>query len=107
MRKYFLTKGEAQTYRDQKNTELKNLGREGGEFPSWLRVMAQKPNERLTPFGKTIDDAASFYLEHLAKLKKSVPLTQAMQKVIAKRSEANGQALDCAASSVAKGLVNR
>ena len=73
-RKYFETKSEAKTYCDQKNTELKNQGREAVEFPSWLRVMAQKANERLTPHAKTIDDAVSFYLNHLAKLKKSVPL---------------------------------
>lgn len=82
VRKYFHTKGEAQTYCELKNTELLNLGREALEFPSWLRVMAQEARRRLEPHGKTIDDAVSFYLDHLAKLKKSVPLTQAANELI-------------------------
>jgi len=84
-RKYFRTKGEAQTFCGLKNTELKNQGREGVEFPSWLRVMAQKANQRLELLGKTIDDAVSFYVEYLAKLEKSVLLTQAVSELIENR----------------------
>ena len=60
-------KGEAQTECGLRNTEQANQGMEAIEFPSWLRIMAQKANERLVPFGKNIDDAVNFYVEHLAK----------------------------------------
>ena len=95
VRKNFETKGEAQTYRDQKETELKNQGREAVEFPSWLRVMAQKANERLAPHGKTIDEAVSFYLDHLAKLKKSVLLAQAVTELIENRRASGSSQVYC------------
>lgn len=95
VRKYFHTKGEAQTYCELKNTELLNLGREALEFPSWLRVMAQEGRRRLEPHGKTIDDAVSFYLDHLAKLKKSVLLTQAVNELIENRKAAGASEVYC------------
>jgi integrase len=95
VRRYFATKGEAQTYRQMKETELKNQGREAVEFPSWLRVMAQKANARLVPHGKMIDEAVSFYLEHLAKLKRSVPLSQAMTELIENRRAAGSTEVYC------------
>ena len=85
VRKYFPTKVEAKTYCDQRNMEVKNQGRESVEFPSWLRVMAQKSNERLAQHGKTIDDAVSFYVQHLAKLKRSLLLKEAMRELIENR----------------------
>jgi integrase len=95
VRKYFEKKGEAQTYCDLKNTELKNQGREAVEFPSWLRVSAQKANERLVGHGKTIEDAVSFYLDHLAKLKKSVSLNQAMEELIENRRASGSTEVYC------------
>ena len=64
-RKYFETKAEAQEYAEQKNIELLNQGREGIEFPSSLRVMAQDCQFRLQQHGKTINDATAHYLQHL------------------------------------------
>jgi integrase len=95
VRKYFATKGEAETHAKQKNTELKNQGREGVEFPTWLRVMAQRANEQLTPHGKTIDDAVSFFVAHLAKLKKSVPLKQAIAELIENRRSSGSSQVYC------------
>ena len=95
VRKYFRRKAEAQTYCQLRNTELINLGREAVEFPSWLRVMAQKAHELLAPHGKTIDDAVSFYLQHLAKLKTAVPLTQAKQELIENRRGSGSSAVYC------------
>lgn len=95
VRKYFTTKVEAKTYCDRRNIEVKNQGRESVEFPSWLRVMAQSANERLAPHGKTIDDAASFYLAHLAKLKKSVPLKEAMAELIENRKSSGSSEIYC------------
>jgi integrase len=70
-RKYFETKAEAQTYSEQKNIELLNQGREGIEFPSSLRVMAQDCQFRLQQRGKTINDATAHYLQHLDAIAKS------------------------------------
>ncbi len=70
-RKYFETKVEAQTYSEQKNIELLNQGREGIEFPSSLRVMAQDCQFRLQQRGKTITDATAHYLQHLDAIAKS------------------------------------
>jgi len=94
-RKYFKTKGEAQTYCELRNIELANQGKEAVEFPSWLRVMASKAHERLSPHGKTIDDAVSFFLEHLAKLKKSVPLKQAVGELIENRRDSGSTEMYC------------
>jgi integrase len=94
-RKYFRTKGEAQTYCELRNIELTNHGKEAVEFPSWLRVMAGKAHEQLQPHGKTIEDAVSFFLDHLAKLKKSVPLRQAMDELIENRRQSGSTQVYC------------
>src|SRR5438105_13675700 len=70
-RKYFETKGEATTYAQKQNTLLLNEGRNGIEFPAWLRLSAQRSYETLLPWGKTIEDALLFYVAHLEKSKTS------------------------------------
>jgi integrase len=95
-RKYFRTKAEAQTYCELRNIELTNQGKEAVEFPSWLRVMAGRAHEQLQPHGKTIDDAVCFYLEHLAKLKRSIPLKQAMEELIENRRQSGASEVYCA-----------
>ena len=85
-RKFFQTKAEAQTFVQLKETELLNQGKEGATFPSWLRVMAQRENDRLQPFGKTLTDATEFYLRHLEATSQSVPLDQARRELIQNRT---------------------
>lgn len=84
-RKFFQTKGEAETYVQLRETELLNQGKEGIAFPSWLRVMAERENERLKPFGKTLANAVDFYVTHLESIQKSAPLPQAIQELIENR----------------------
>lgn len=84
-RRFFCTRTEAQTYVQLKEVELLNQGKEGATFPSWLRVMAERENRRLNAFGKTITDAAEFYLKHLEATAKSVPFSIAMEELIANR----------------------
>lgn len=84
-RKFFRTKVEAQTFVQLKETELLNQGKEGATFPSWLRVMAQRENDRLHPFGKTLTDATEFYLRHLEATSRSVPVEQATRELIQNR----------------------
>jgi integrase len=83
VRKFFETRGEAETYAQQKNIELVNLGLEGAAFPIELRVMAQEAARELEPFGKTIRDAKDFFIQHLLRTKKSVPLVGVIDEVIA------------------------
>ena len=95
-RKFFQTKGEADTYVQQKETELLNSGIEGATFPTHLRVMAQREDARLRPFGKTIADAVDFYIQHLEATTKSVSLSQAMTEVIANRKGSGSSERYCA-----------
>jgi len=88
LRRYFVTKGEAATYAQQQNTLLLNEGRNGVEFPPWLRLSAQRAYETLLPWGKTIEDALQFYVSHLEKSKNSAPLVAALDELIKVRSEA-------------------
>ena len=95
VRKYFETKDQAETYRSQKNIEVRNQGREAVEFPSWLRVMAERANARLIPFEKTIDDAVDFYTAHLERLKTAVPIKQAIEELIENRRSTGSSKMYC------------
>jgi integrase len=94
-RRFFETEGEAKTYAAQKEIELLNQGTEGMKFPSALRVMAHRASEQLEPYGKTIDDAAQFYLKHLETEKRSVPVEQAIDELIQNRRAALRSQLYC------------
>lgn len=87
-RKFFTTKGEAQTYVQLKETELLNQGKEGATFSSALRVMAQRESDRLASFGKTITDATDFYIRHLESLAQSVPIERLRLEVMHNRRSA-------------------
>ena len=84
-RRFFASKGDAQTYVQLKEAELLNQGREGATFPSWLRVMAQRENARLEKFGKTITDATDFYVKHLSAVSRSVLLRESVDELIENR----------------------
>ena len=89
-RKFFETEAEAKTYAALKEIELLNQGTEGMNFPTELRVMAQRASQQLEPYGKNIDDAAQFYLRHLDTEKRSVPTQQAVEELIQNRRKAAG-----------------
>jgi integrase len=95
VRKYFEKKTEAETYRNQKNIELENQGRESVEFSSALRVAAARAHEKLAPLGKTLDEAVAFYLDHLAKVQRSVSLSQAMTELIENRRTSGASEVYC------------
>ena len=84
-RKFFKTKAEAETYAQQKEIELLNQGREGVQFPSWLRILAQQAQERLQPHGKTISDAVEFYVKHLEATQRSAKVSHALDELIENR----------------------
>jgi integrase len=85
VRKYFETKDHAETYRSQKNIEVRNQGREAVEFPSWLRIMAQDCNTQLASHEKTIRDATEHYLQFLLSQAKSVTIQKALDELIQNR----------------------
>jgi integrase len=84
-RKFFETKAEGETYVEQKEIELLNQGKEGVQFPSWLRIQAQQGQERLQPHGKTISDAVDFYVKHLEATQRSAKVSQALDELIENR----------------------
>ena len=88
-RKFFETNAEAKTYVQQKEIELLNQGREGVQFPSWLRIQAQQGQERLQPHGKSISDAVEFYVKYLEATQRSAKVSQALDELIENR-EASG-----------------
>jgi integrase len=88
-RAFFETKAEAETFAQNRNIELKNSGREGAEFPTALRVMAQNAVEKLKPFGKTIDDAIAHYVAHLKASEKSCTAVQLVRELV-KAKESDG-----------------
>jgi hypothetical protein len=90
-RKFFRTKGEAETYVQLRETELLNQGKEGVAFPSWLRIMAEREHERLRPFEKTLTNAVDFYVAHLQSMQKSAPVPQAIQEVTWQQSRGGRQ----------------
>jgi integrase len=87
-RKFFKTEREAKTYVQLKEIELLNQGKEGVMFPTEIRVMAHAASQLLSPYGKTIEDAARFYLKHLEADSRSVPVRQAVEELIANREKA-------------------
>ncbi|HEY1771456.1 MAG TPA: hypothetical protein VGG02_14490 [Chthoniobacterales bacterium] len=94
-RKFFTTKADAQTFVRLKEIDLLNQGREGVSFPTWLRVMAERENERLKPFGKTLSDAVDFFLRHLEATANSVSLGQAKDELVENRRGSGASARYC------------
>ncbi|MEI7775872.1 MAG: tyrosine-type recombinase/integrase [Verrucomicrobiota bacterium] len=87
-RRFFETKRGAETFVQQKTIELQNQGREGVEFPSWLRIMAGECNDLLEPFGKTIRHAVDHYVTFLrASAKSCIVSDLAEQMLIAKKAD--------------------
>ena len=84
-RKFFATKGEAQTYVSLKEAELLNQGKEGVSFSSALRVMAQRGHDQLLPYGKSLQDAVDFFLKYLEATARSVPVSTAITELIENR----------------------
>lgn len=82
VRRFFATKAEAETFAEQKNIELLNLGIEGAEFPIELRAMAQEAARELAPFGKTIQDAKDFLVAHLLRVQRAAPLSEVVDEVV-------------------------
>ena len=82
-RAFFETKAEADTFAGNRNIELKNSGREGAEFPTALRVMAQECKDALSNYGKTIKEATDFFIAHLKASEKSCTAVELVKELVA------------------------
>src|SRR5437868_6569640 len=83
-RKFFKTKAEAEAERLRQITTLERHGREAvGMPPGELSAIIQA-RQRLAKHGKTIDDAAAFYLDHLERIRRcNVTVAQLVEEVLA------------------------
>lgn len=81
VRKFFVTKAEAETFAEQKNVELLNLGIQGADFPIELRAMAQEAARELAAYGKTIRDAKDFLIAHLQRSQNAASLSKVIEPV--------------------------
>ena len=78
------TKAEAEAERLRQITTLERHGREAvGMPPGELSAIIQA-HQRLAKHGKTIDDAAAFYLDHLERIRRcNVTVAQLVEEVLA------------------------
>jgi integrase len=88
-RRFFDTKGQADSFVSFKNAELKLNGIEHAEFPEKLRIMAQECNDALSDYGKTIRDAADFFIAHLKASERSITVAALVPDLI-NAKEADG-----------------
>jgi integrase len=64
-RRFFRSREEAKTFMQLSKIQLLNHGVAALSIPDCLRVEALEVSELLRPYGKTLRDAAAFYLPHL------------------------------------------
>jgi|688.fasta_scaffold159518_2 integrase len=65
-RQAFKLKTEAEREMAKKKAEIASYGAAAASMPEKLRMAAVNAHDKLTPYGKTIDDAVDFYVKHLA-----------------------------------------
>ena len=88
-RKFFTTKRDAETFTRNCTLAFQAQGREGAEFPSWLRIMADECNERLHPHGKTLKDATDHFIAFLEASAKSGTVADIVAELL-KAKETDG-----------------
>jgi integrase len=86
-RSFFETEAAAKSFAALKNSELIRHGKEGAEFPTALRIMAQNAVEHLKPFGKTITDAVQHYVAYLEASAKSCTAVQLVKELVAAKEK--------------------
>ncbi len=87
-RSFFETKEQAEAFASFKNSQLRRFGIEGAEFSSRLREMAQDCAERLSAFGKTLQDATNFFVTYLkASQKRCTAVDLVRELVSAKKAD--------------------
>ena len=91
VRKFFHTRDEAQTFVDQIETLMENLGTRATQIDQRFHVMAIECHDLLAPYGKTLADATQFYRKHLEAVQRSCTLNELVISFLqGKESERNG-----------------
>src|SRR5260370_2420318 len=90
-RSFFETKVEATTFAQEQEIKLINKGREGAEFPTSLRVMAQECAGKLAALGATIADATKHYIAHRQAVERSCDVAALVDEVIEKKTKECGK----------------
>lgn len=87
-RKYFQTEREAKTYAHMRNTQAMSQGIESLNFPTALRVMAERCHHMLTLFGKSLEDATAFFVEHLKQTEKGCAIRDLLPQLLKTKKSA-------------------
>jgi integrase len=85
-RKFFRDKREAQTYFEGCRIQQENYGTAALSISDALRMQAIEGSELLQPYGKTILDAAKFYVAHLEVITGSRKVSEVVADLLAARS---------------------
>lgn len=91
-RDFFPTKETAETWVAQKEIELQNHGIKALTMSDELRVMASGAAAKLSPFGKTLDEAVDHYVKHLEACQRSCSINDLVAKFIAGKVQAERSA---------------
>src|SRR5213592_3373938 len=82
-RKFFKTRAEADAERRRQLTSLERHGREAVGLPQRVLSDFITAKRKLAVYGKTINAAATFYLEHLEKIRRcNVTVAQLAEEVV-------------------------
>ncbi|HEY0457474.1 MAG TPA: phage integrase SAM-like domain-containing protein, partial [Verrucomicrobiae bacterium] len=79
----FKTKGQAETFAEQKQTQRRNEGLAGLALSSDIRNDAAKAAAILSPHGISLLDAANYYTKHVLAYKNAPKLSDIVDKLIA------------------------
>ena len=82
IRRFFKTKGEAETFVQQLAIKAENLGTRAMSIDPKLHVMAVDCSDRLKPFERSIADATDFYLRHLESVERSCTVDELVTQLI-------------------------
>ncbi len=85
-RRTFKDKGEAETFHQLAQVQVKNHGTAAMTIPDKLRVMAMEGERQLARFGKTLRDAVAFYVAHLEAVAGSKPVREVVDALLREKA---------------------
>jgi len=88
-RLFFTTEGEAKEELRKWDKRVRKEGEDALAISQELRILAAKCAKRLEPFEKSIWDATEFYIEHLERMRGSVPVTVLFTDYLGIKQRAN------------------
>ena len=87
-RLFFTSEAEAKEELKKWDKRVRKEGEDALGISPELRVLAAKCAKRLEPFEKSIWDATEFYIEHLERMRGSVPVTVLFADYLATKQRA-------------------